>query len=434
MYCLKITHWNYFKLTLARSEELQLFLKESQPDIMSIQETKLNDESANLLMRYKGYSMYHKERTKNPSYGGGIAILIKEGITHYLIDKETLPGEVLAINVEHGKTSFNFASMYNPPNITLDKDAIRELLNREDKLIGDLNACTESIGCKRNNESGRVLEELLLDEEMIVCNNQNPTYFTFKPENGYSELLDLLITTANFSNRMIRFQTLTNYTMCSDHCPISCYIKLNDKPIVPSQVPHTRFNLGKADWEKFQNYLDVRSSSYCDLHDENLSPQILNMRVTEDILKAAEFAIPMVKPNTGKELPENVIHMIKQRKAIFKNLKGNPNTFLRTSYNKLTSEIRKTISEFKKEKWMKFIDKHGNHPVSARPFWNEINKAKDQKSSNTFPSLKFQNEIAINDKQKADLFASILKQTFSSSFQANDFDRKHMDQEEKKLE
>jgi len=54
MQSLRIIHWNCFKLTNVRSEELRLFLQEAKPDIMSVQETKLNNECANLRMRYKG--------------------------------------------------------------------------------------------------------------------------------------------------------------------------------------------------------------------------------------------------------------------------------------------------------------------------------------------------------------------------------------------
>ncbi len=43
-YCNRIIQWNCFSLTNARVEELRLFLNEAQPDIMSLQETKLNDE------------------------------------------------------------------------------------------------------------------------------------------------------------------------------------------------------------------------------------------------------------------------------------------------------------------------------------------------------------------------------------------------------
>ena len=49
---------------------------------MSLQETKLNDEKANLRLRFNGYQMYHKQRKLKPDFGGGVALLVKEGITH----------------------------------------------------------------------------------------------------------------------------------------------------------------------------------------------------------------------------------------------------------------------------------------------------------------------------------------------------------------
>jgi hypothetical protein len=59
-------------------------------------------------------------------------------------------------------------------------------------------------------------------------------------------------------------------------------------------------------------------------------------------------------------------------------------------------------------------------------------KAKEQKNSNKFPNVRYENVSATTDKQKADLFASILKQTFSQSYQENDFDSEHKAKEEKK--
>ncbi len=63
-----------------------------------------------------------------------------------------------------------------------------------------------------------------------------------------------------------------------------------------------------------------------------------------------------------------------------KNLKASSNTNLRKSYNELSAEIRRKITEYKDKKWDTFLEKHGNHPVMAKPFWKEINKAKSQKN------------------------------------------------------
>ena len=57
-------------MTQARIFELKLFLEEFQPDIMSIQEVKLNQEQANLFLRFDGYNVHYKPRKLNPEYGG----------------------------------------------------------------------------------------------------------------------------------------------------------------------------------------------------------------------------------------------------------------------------------------------------------------------------------------------------------------------------
>ena len=48
---LVIVQWSCLKLTRSRIFELGLFLEKFKPDIMSIQEVKLNQEEANLLIR-----------------------------------------------------------------------------------------------------------------------------------------------------------------------------------------------------------------------------------------------------------------------------------------------------------------------------------------------------------------------------------------------
>ena len=67
------------------------------------------------------------------------------------------------------------------------------------------------------------------------------------------------------------------------------------------------------------------------------------------------------------------------------------------------------ISDQKEKTWQKFLDEYGSHPVAARPFWKEINKAKEQKTSKSFPNLRYENVNATDDKQKCQLFGSILK-------------------------
>ncbi len=52
---LKIIHWNCFKMTKTRLYEFKLFLELFQPDIISVQEIKMDQEQSNLFLRFDGY-------------------------------------------------------------------------------------------------------------------------------------------------------------------------------------------------------------------------------------------------------------------------------------------------------------------------------------------------------------------------------------------
>jgi hypothetical protein len=61
-------------------------------------------------------------------------------------------------------------------------------------LVGDLNSKTPSLGCRAlvSDSNGKVLEEILsTDSELVVLNDESPTYFRFKSD--YTEILDLFI-------------------------------------------------------------------------------------------------------------------------------------------------------------------------------------------------------------------------------------------------
>ena len=69
MFSLKIVHWNCFKLTVPRIEELNLFINDYKPDIISLQEIKISEELVNFRLRFKGYSTFHKVRTLTVGVG-----------------------------------------------------------------------------------------------------------------------------------------------------------------------------------------------------------------------------------------------------------------------------------------------------------------------------------------------------------------------------
>src|SRR5438105_3828795 len=77
---LTIVQWNCFCLTTGRQALLGVFLKRTAPDIVALNEVKLEAGKANFALNYPGYRSIFKVRANNPNSGGGVALLVREGI------------------------------------------------------------------------------------------------------------------------------------------------------------------------------------------------------------------------------------------------------------------------------------------------------------------------------------------------------------------
>ena len=64
----------------------------------------------------------------------------------------------------------------------------------------------------------------------------------------------------------------------------------------------------------------------------------------------------------------------------------------------------------------------GPHPASTREFWKTINKTRTQKKSGEIPTLKVDDKVYKTDEEKANLFGSILSETFAHDGSSTEFD------------
>ena len=109
---LKIVQWNCFKMTQARLFEFKIFLEQIQPDIVSLQEVKMNQEQANLFLRFDGYKVYYKPRsTGDLECGGGTAVIVKETVDHSRITDLDKDPDHVGIKIETVDYCFNLVSL-----------------------------------------------------------------------------------------------------------------------------------------------------------------------------------------------------------------------------------------------------------------------------------------------------------------------------------
>ena len=105
-----------------RGKELELltFLDFLQPQIVAIQETKIDSSisTSELFSESCPYNVYRKDRTLD---GGGVMLLIHKDISHMLITEQENDSQSVWVKVFANKTSHFVASLYHPPGGDLEK-------------------------------------------------------------------------------------------------------------------------------------------------------------------------------------------------------------------------------------------------------------------------------------------------------------------------
>ena len=95
-----------------------------------------------------------------------------------------------------------------------------------------------------------MLEEILSsDTDLVVLNDESPTYFRYKSD--YSEILDLFICPSKIANLMMNYEVLTDQMMRSDHAPIMCILGLKKNFRIEIKTSEPKFNFNKADWVSY---------------------------------------------------------------------------------------------------------------------------------------------------------------------------------------
>ncbi|RMZ98385.1 hypothetical protein BpHYR1_036525 [Brachionus plicatilis] len=113
-YKLVIIHGNCAHLP-SKVQLLETFLAQKSPDIVLLNEIKIDLSESNIYFDFKNNVSITKPRNK---YGGRVAILVKEGI-EFIQDFsfDEFSSEILSIKLNYGKNDqFYVFSLYNLPN------------------------------------------------------------------------------------------------------------------------------------------------------------------------------------------------------------------------------------------------------------------------------------------------------------------------------
>ena len=214
--------------------ELLAFLDFHQPQIVAIQETKIDSSisTSELFPESCPYNVYRKDRTLD---GGGVMYLIHKDISHMPITELENDSESIWVKVFANKTSHFVASWYRPPGGDLEKldSQLKSLESQVQKIkdihkgnkppsvhiLGDFNFCDivwpdrlSRSGSPLSLSEGKKFIEILNDHHL-----EQLVHFPTREKNT----LDLIITSLPS-----QFLDIQSPDRLSDHDIVSGTLKI----------------------------------------------------------------------------------------------------------------------------------------------------------------------------------------------------------------
>ncbi len=307
-----------------------------KPDIVLINELKLDENRSNFFLRFEGYNTYDKPRNQ---FGGGVAIVIKSSISHTQTNEfDDLNLELVSIKINCKKFGdVQIVTYYNPPSSTLSLELFRRLSYSKLPFIlgGDLKASAKMIGCSYDSPiNGPILEKTLIELSVSLLNDRTPT--------RKNNILDLFLCSPSLACKMQNFHIDEFSGLDSDHNPV--LIELNMEVFTSNENATPRLNLNKAYWDLYKETLCLSKIKN--------EPDInsLNDLICNNILQAVQESIPFLQKKTfTNAIPPTLLQQIKKKRILLRQYRkwNDPNILI--EYHKIKNQNRKDIIELKWE-------------------------------------------------------------------------------------
>lgn len=399
---LRIMSWNANGLT-GHKEELQVVLDLNEIDICLISETHFTNQSN---IKFKGYSVYHTPHPDNSARGGS-AVLVRENIKHIEEDKfSTKEIQATSIKIQTQSYSLIVSGLYSPPRHSIKRDFYtRYLESLGNRFVagGDWNSKHTYWGSRLTTSKGRELLSSIRSNKCEALSTGNPTYWPTDIKK-IPDLIDFFVV-KNISTNYLKVEDSQH--MSSDHSPILLTVSQN---VIQKPPPATLTN-NRTDWEAFQYKLEERivlsvplqTASQLDCEVEKL---------VNDIQQSAWDATPIIRRRVGgNNYPLEIRSLIKEKRRARRHWQQTRSPCDKNVVNRLTRQLKKEILSWKDATFNTFLSQLSNEKATDYSLWKATKNLK-RPTIQTAPIRTSDGTWARNNKQKADVFALHLENTF----------------------
>lgn len=296
-----ILQWNLNGL-YGHLEELKQLISTHKPHILCLQESLLKP---NVSFNLPGYNIYRTDGIFDRRARGGVITCVKNNISSQEIMLNNCTKEIVCIKTTYPIDMY-ICNIYLPPNQPFQLNELDNIIAQI--IVGDLNSHNIIWNSRLSDHRGRIIEQLVTNNNLIILNNNKPTHFSCRE--GSFSIIDLAIVSPQIAT-LFTFDTSDD--LCSsDHYPI--FIKLLTNRIIESR--RAKWIINRANWKEFNGNTNFLQSFL------NQDIDVLNSHIVNTIVTSAERFIPRSSTETlrlpvpwwSKEI-EVLIH--KRKKAFF---------------------------------------------------------------------------------------------------------------------
>lgn len=358
---LKIIQHNVLSWTFERRNELNNLYNIEDPDIILINS---HGRKSSEKMKIFNYVVYQKNESQEPN--DGVAIAIKNGIKHVIIDD--FEEDYLAIIVTTTLGEVCLSTGYQPPRRPLIpiNNLIRIIRrNIPVYLIGDLNARHQILGHNNNNLVGNQIKDLISSGDLIHLGPDFQTFIT----PGRCGTPDIALgNNKKFHNILISSGDITT----SDHIPVIMTISAS-----PIQVPTSaKYNYNKANWTKFTDHLkNVQIPELNNLPATKINEELQNWN--KKILNAMTQSIPKTsyKILPHPIIPAEVRDIINQYQQLIRGIDTQHWSFQqRIRLKALQTELQQAWRVARNVLWNSMLQKIDENQRDPAQFWKQIKR------------------------------------------------------------
>ncbi|KAL4098606.1 hypothetical protein QTP88_023174 [Uroleucon formosanum] len=405
---LRIFLWNANGLKRHEPELLNLFT-EKHIDIALISETHCTSNSKNF---FPGYNIFRTDHPDGSGHGGSAIIISKKIQCQPLLNYKTntIQATNILITLNHIPTTIS--AVYCPPRLAISSEHLSQFLNslgRSFLIGGDFNAKHSQWGCRTDSTRGRLLQNIILNPKITFISPPGPTYWP-SHQNRHPDILDFFLTTIP---RHITHFIKNLADLACDHSPVllnlNCEIYYNS--------PRPSLAKGPVNWSSFSKNLEnatnfkisLKSTDQIDEAAQNLTTSI----------QTAVFKASYVTntPDNSKHniLPPQIQKLIVKKRRVRSLWQRSNLPSDKRLLNYLSNLIKKLIIKHKSNFFQEKFQSLNSNDGSLWRTTKNILKIKEQATPLNGPN----GELAISDKDKAELFGTHLSNIFTPHSNVN---------------